>query len=85
MIGHFVEECRRDLKVKANKNKVMLGGKKGSICKVIVVGRERKHSGFVLDESGTDGVECFKSVACERRVAVRSIFSQIQGVWNLNI
>ena len=40
MVGHFVEVCRkRDLKVNADKNKVMgIGGEEGLGCKIHVDG-----------------------------------------------
>ena len=76
-MGRFVEVCRRrGLKVNAGKSKVMaLVGEKGLECEVYVDGirlehvSEFKYFGCVLDELGTDGAECSRKVASERRVA----------------
>ena len=78
MVRLFVEVCRRrGLKVNAGKRKVIvLGGEDGLECKVCVDGirlehvSEFKYLGCVLDESGTDGVECSKNVPSGRKVAV---------------
>ena len=45
MIGYFVKVCkRRNLKVMADKSKLMvLGGKEGSVCEVFVDGTQLEH------------------------------------------
>ena len=44
MVGHFVEVCRRDLKVNAAKTKVMvLNGEKGLECEVSIGGLRLEH------------------------------------------
>ena len=81
MVGRFTEVCRRGLKVNSGKNKVMiLNGEAGLKCAVHVEGIRLEHVsnkylGCVLDESGTDGTECSRKVASERRVlgAIRSL------------
>ena len=81
-MGRFADVCRRGLKVNAGKSKVMvLSGEEGLECEVHVDGirldhvSEFKFLGCVLDESGTDGAECSRKVASERRVAyaIRSL------------
>ena len=43
-MGHFVEVCRRGLKVNADKSKVMvLGGEEGLECEVCVGGIRLEH------------------------------------------
>ena len=77
MVGDFAEVCRRrGLKVNAGKRKVMLlVWEEGLGCEVCVDGihlehvLEFKYLGFVLDESGTDEVECSRKVAIGRMVA----------------
>ena len=52
----------------------MLGGEEGSVCECIVDGKhmdyvlDRKYLGFVLYQSGTNGIECYMIVKSERRV-----------------
>ena len=78
MVVRFVEVCRRrGLKINAGKCKVMmLNGEEGMECEVCVDGIRLenvstfKYLGCVLDESGTDGAECSRKAASERRVAV---------------
>ena len=44
MVGHFVEVCRRSLKVNAGKSKVnVLGGEEGLECEVCVDRIQLKH------------------------------------------
>ena len=63
-MGHFVEVCRRGLKVNAGKSKVVFDGEEGLEYEVCVDGihlnhvSEFKYLGCVLDESGTDEAEC---------------------------
>ena len=79
MVGHFVQVCRRrGLKANASKRKVMMfGGEEGLECEVCVDGirlkdvSEFKNLGFVLDESGTDEVECRRMVAISSLVNAR--------------
>ena len=82
MAGWSAEVYRRGLKVNASKSKVMvLNGVKGFEYEVHVDGIRLEHAlkfkylGCVLDESGTDGVECNRMVASRRRVsgAIRSL------------
>ena len=55
---------------------MMLNGEEGMECEVCVDGIRLenvstfKYLGCVLDESGTDGAECSRKAASERRVAV---------------
>ena len=68
MVGQFVEVCRkRGPKVNAVKSKVE--------CGVCIDVSKFKYLGCVLDESGTDEVECRRKVASGRRVAgaIRSV------------
>ena len=74
-VGCFAEVCRRGLKVNAGKSKVMvLGGEEGVECEVCVDEirlehvSEFKYLGCILDESGTDEVECSRKVVSGRRV-----------------
>ena len=77
MVGQFAELCRGGgPKVNAGRRKVMvLIGEEELECEVHVDGihlehiSEFKYLGCVLDESGTDGAECSRKVACGRRVA----------------
>ena len=70
MVGQFAEVCtRRGLKVNAVKSKLMvLNGEEGLECEVHVDGirlehvSEFKYLECVLDESGTDGAECSRSL-----------------------
>ena len=83
MVGRFVEVCiRRRLKFNAGKSKVMIMNREeGLECEVHVDGvhlehvSEFKYLGCVLDEAGTDGAECIRKVANERRMAgaIRSL------------
>ena len=98
MIGHFVEVCRRrGLKVDAGKSKLMvLGGEERLEYEVLVDGilfehaSEFKYLGCVLDESGTDEVECSRKVVSGRRVAgaIRSLVNarslQLECAWFLH-
>ena len=72
----FAKVCRRGLKVNSVKSKVVvLNGEEGLKYKVHVDGvclkhvSEFKYLGCVLDNSGTDGVECNRKVTSGRRVA----------------
>ena len=56
---------KREVKLKEDRNKVvMLGERKGSVCKVSVDGSPLEHFRCLrclwsaLDKSGTDGAEC---------------------------
>ena len=77
MVRRFVEVCRRrELKVNAGKNKVMvMNGEEGLECGVHVGGvllehvSEFKYLGCVLEEAGTNGAECSRKVGSGRRVA----------------
>ena len=82
MVSWFANVCRRGLKVNAGESKVMvLNGEVGLVCEVHVDGihlehvLEFKYLGCVLDELGTDGVECSRKVASGRRAAgaIRSL------------
>ena len=73
---------RRGLKFNVGKSKVMvLNEEEGLECEVHVDGihlehvSEFKYLGCVLDESGTDGLECNRKVASGRMVvgAIRSL------------
>ena len=57
MVGWLVEVCRRGLKVKGGRSKVMvLNGEEGLECEVHLEHvSEFKYLGFVLDKSGTNG------------------------------
>ena len=75
-MGRFVELCsRRGLKVNAGKSKRKVDGEEGLECEVHVDGirlehvSEFKYFGCVLEESGTDWVECSRKVTSGRRVA----------------
>ena len=71
---------RRDLKVSADKRKVMvLGGKEGSICEIFVW--EFKYLRCVLNENGTDGAECCRKVLSRKNV-VSAIISLVNA-WSL--
>ena len=82
-MGRFVKVCRRRcLQVNAGKNMLMVfGGEEGLDCKVCVDGIRLKHVSefkylrWVLDESGTDEVECSREVVSGRMVAgaIRSL------------
>ena len=64
MVGHFVEVCRRSLKVIVGKSKMMmLSGEEGLECEVCVDGM---YLGCVLDESDTDETKCRRKVVRER-------------------
>ena len=72
----FVEVCRRGLKVNAGKSKVMvMNGEEGLECEIHIDGiclkhvSEFKYLGCILEESGTEGAECSRKAASERRVA----------------
>ena len=59
--------CRRDLKVSADKSKLIVsGGYEGLVCEVLVDGTRVEHVsdfiylGWVLDESSTDDDECYR-------------------------
>ena len=79
----FVEVCmRRDPNVNVDKIKVVaMNGEEGLKCGVLVDGMRLQHISefkyfrLVLDESGTDGVECSMKVASYRMVAgaIRSL------------
>ena len=83
MVGRFVEVYRRrELKVNACKSKVMLMNREeGFEFEVHIDGirlvyvSEFKYLGCVLDESGTDVVECSRRAASGRREAgaIRSL------------
>ena len=82
MAGHFVEECRRCMKVNKGKSKVIvLGGEERLECEVCIDGMqlahvsEFKYLGCVLDKSGTDEAEYHRRMASGRRVAgaIRSL------------
>ena len=74
MVGSFVEMFRRGLKVN-------IDGEEGLECEVCVDGIRLKHFsefkylGSVLDESGTDEIECSRKVESGKRVAgaIRSL------------
>ena len=76
IVVRYVEVCRRKgLMVNVGKSKVMiLNREEGLECEVHVDGirldhvSEFKYFGYVLDESGTDGAECCRKMASERRV-----------------
>ena len=76
MVGLFVEVCRRrGVKVNAGKSKVIvLNGEESLECEVYIDGirlqhvSEFKYLGCVLDESGTDGLECSRKIASGRGV-----------------
>ena len=78
MVGRFAEVCtRRGLKVNSGTRKVMvLNGEEGLGCEIRVDGirlehvSEFKYFGYIMDESGTEVVECSRKVASGRRVAV---------------
>ena len=79
MVGHFVEVCRkRDLKVNADKNKVMgIGGEEGLGCKIHVDGarlsiRVQIFGVYILD---TDDAKCCRKVASGRKVDLRRCYS----------
>ena len=70
------------MKVNAGKSKVrILNGDEGLECEVHLHGIRLEHVyklkylGYVLDESDTDGVECNRKVASEKRYAdaIRSL------------
>ena len=78
MVGHFVEVCRRSLKVIVGKSKMMmLSGEEGLECEVCMDGMQLEHVsefkylGCVLDESDTDETKC-------RRKVVREV---LLGLW----
>ena len=69
VVGHFLEVCRRGLKVNSDKIKVMmLGVEKESLCDALEDEKRFEHAlGFkylecVLDEFGIDGAECCRKV-----------------------
>ena len=78
-----IEVCRRrELKVNAGKSKVMvLNGEEELVCELHIDGihlehvSELKYLGCVVDESGTNGVECNTKLVSGRRVAgvIRSL------------
>ena len=76
MVGRSVELCRRrGLKLNAGKSKLMvLNKEEGLECEVHVDGirleyvSELKSLGCVLFEADTDGAECSRKMASERRV-----------------
>ena len=79
MMGHFVEVCRRIVKVSADKSKVMVLNVEE--CEVCVDGMQLedvsdfKYLGCISDESGTDGPEYSRKVASGRRIGgeIRSL------------
>ena len=76
-MGHFVEAFRRrDLKVNAAKDKVIvLNGEEGLECEFRVDEMrlehvsEFKYLGCILDESDTDEAECHRNLASGRTIA----------------
>ena len=88
-MGRFSKACRRDLKVNAGTNKVMLlSGEEGLECEVCVNEirlehiSEFKYLGCILDEAGTDEAECSREFASGRRVAgaIRSLVNA-RSLW----
>ena len=53
---------------------MVLGGGEGSVCEILIGGTQMKHVSefkylrYVLDESSTDGAECYRKVASGRKV-----------------
>ena len=95
MKGYFVEVCkRRGMIVNGDKSKgvVVWGVYKRLVCEFSVYGRqlgqisEFMYLTFVLDDSGTDGTERSKEMACGRK-AVDGNRSHIktQGVFVYDI
>ena len=82
MVGHFLQVCRRGLKVNAAKSKVMVPNvEEGLECEVCANGMrlehvsEFKYLGCILDEFCTDEAECYRKVTSVRRIAggIRSL------------
>ena len=83
MLRRFAKACRRrGLKINAGKSKVMvMNGEEELECEVYIDGAhlehvsEFKYLGCVLDEAGTDGVECSRKMESGRRMAgaIRSL------------
>ena len=93
LIGSFAEVCRRrGLKVNVDMSTVtVLGWEEGLECKIHVEGtRLEKVSQFkyldsVLDESGTDVVECHRKVASGRKVAGATRSIVILGICRFSV
>ena len=85
MIERWVEICnRRDLKVNANKSKVkVLRGEEGSVCmgggNCNTFRSKLKYPRFVLEVSGTDGVESCKKVAASGEKVTSVVGSLVNG------
>ena len=83
IVEQFEGVCkRRRLKINAGKSKVMVvNGEERLKCEVHVNGirlepiSEFRYLGCVLNESGTDGAECSRNVASEKKIsgAIRSL------------
>ena len=70
----FVNVCkRRGLKMNVEESMVIVyGWEERLLCQVIMDGRKLKHiskySGFVIDESGRDRVDCRKKIVATIRI-----------------
>ena len=76
LVEGFGRICRRrGLKVNVDKSKVMVIGKERTPCGITLDGEqleqvsEFKYLGYVLNEMGTDDVECKRKVASGRKVS----------------
>ena len=78
MIGHFLEGCKRSCR-NADKSE------EGRACKVSVDVLEFEYLGFVLDESGTERIECCSKVASGRRVVGVLEHLRMLGIFNVNV
>ena len=85
VVGRFIKDRRRFLKVIGDKSKEMvLGGKERSICDAFEEGT-RLYLRYMLDESGTYIEGCHRKGASLRKVsgAIRSVVNDMSCSLNL--